>query len=171
MNRNITEFLNSRNEVKLSSENIELKNLATLEKLYDQAVAVIPELKKLQGWISLQFKNKMEYDKQLPKAVTNYDKARGKSDKLFLEAERASEESRVFEKTLTDLKERIQRNDEFAKDINKKMSTDGKKNNSLRKELEKGIADFSSAAKALGVDVKVDKYEKILGTLRGLPAN
>jgi hypothetical protein len=157
-----------RESLELSAENVELKNIATLDKLYDESVKLIPELKKLQKWNSLWFKNNIELKKKFDKQSTKTKKADDKRREAEKKAETLYDEYKYEEKQLESVKNSMKGNDDLMKDIEKK-SKDAKRNNQLRKELIKNIEAFEKAAKSLGFEPKTGKYQKILQQLQGLP--
>ena len=162
----MSEILKVLNKIRteLKSETVELKNVATLDKLVEQSQAIIPELKKLAVWEKSYISTKADNKKRMDKVEPQIEKLQRTESELRHKAENA-------QSNLTKAQDEFQRaRRNIEKDIEKKKAKDGKKNSNLRKLLEKNIADFQKAGKDLGVDVKIGKYQKMLDQLKNLPS-
>lgn len=160
-----------KKEVELKSEDIELKNIATLDKLYEQSTELIPELKKLQKWNNHYMKTKQDNAKKLDKQQPKVSKEQSKVRDLEKKLEAAKDNLRFETNELDSIKKSVESNKDFLKDIAKADTKYGKKNTQIRKQFEQNISAFEKAARSLGFEPKTGKYEKMLNQLRSLPAS
>jgi len=162
----IAEISKRHEAIKLSSENVELKNLATLDKLFDDAAALMPEIKKQTGFLENFKKSLSAEEKDYEKIKPKVEKADQKERELYRKWESAKDETTVLTKDLEATSRAIKGAKDGVDTVQKRLDPLNKKAKTTQDLLAKNLTTFESSAKALGWDVSTAKYQKMLDQLK-----
>lgn len=162
---NITNALNGIN-VQLSSNKIELGIVDDLDKLFEQSDVLIPEFKKISGWIDLTTKQINTRQKEVDKIAPVVSKLESEYSKRMKELEQTKDALNAQNKVLDSARASINDSEKNIASYQKQIDPIKKKISTYAISIDKKIQEAEKASKALGVDLPLSKYQKLLENLR-----
>jgi hypothetical protein len=150
------------------AKRIELGLADDVEKLTQQAKALIPDITKDNGFIKDSEKDLITEGKRLTKRKSILDKADTKERELFRALDSAQDNLATAEREFKETERSIQGSKDSIVFINKRLDKTKGKASKLRGSLEKKLDTLEKAAKDLGVKIPTGEASKVLKKLISL---
>ena len=150
------------------AKRLELGLADDVEKLTQQAKALIPDLTRDIDGIKVSEKNVATESKLLTKREAIFDKADKKENEARKNLEKAIDSSKTAVREVRESEGTLQSNKKNIDFLNKRLDKTKSKANKVKSNLAKKLAALEKAAKDLGVKIPTGQASQLLNKLTGL---
>lgn len=150
------------------AKRLELGLADDVEKLTQQAKALIPDLTRDIDGIKVSEKNVATESKLLTKREAIFDKADKKENEARKNLEKAIDSSKTAVREVRESEGTLQSNKKTIDFLNKRLDKTKSKANKVKSNLAKKLAALEKAAKDLGVKIPTGQASQLLNKLTGL---
>ena len=150
------------------AKRLELGLADDVEKLTQQAKALIPDLTRDIDGIKVSEKNVATESKLLTKREAIFDKADKKENEARKNLEKAIDSSKTAVREVRESEGTLQSNKKTIDFLNKRLAKTKSKANKVKSNLAKKLAALEKAAKDLGVKIPTGQASQLLNKLTGL---
>ena len=150
------------------AKRLELGLADDVEKLTQQAKALIPDLTRDIDGIKVSEKNVATESKLLTKRVAIFDKADKKENEARKNLEKAIDLSKTAVREVRESEGTLQSNKKTIDFLNKRLAKTKSKASKVKSNLAKKLSALEKAAKDLGVKIPTGQASQLLNKLTGL---